>query len=215
MPTVIIRSGLARIGAWLALAPTVWLVGGIWVSRGPQAALVAAGCGLLLLVAVWCLWWAPVLVLRESALEVRNAWRHHTISWDAFERCAASWTLQLILRDSTVVTVNAAQRPGGLAASWRRHQELHRGEADSDSVRHQEAVRQDLLVPGPRDRRASLDAASAAALVTAYSERRLLRRQLEAAAVDGPQAEYLRKWNLGPLLAVLVGALLILVGELT
>ncbi|WP_194948398.1 PH domain-containing protein [Actinomyces trachealis] len=214
MPTVVICSTLGRAGSLLALVGTLGMVGSIWATGGPSSGLPATGWGLLFLLVVWGLWWAPRLILEEEHLTVRNAWRSHTISWRALERASASWTLILVLRDGATVTVNAAQRPGGLLASWQQHRSLHGTRAAGRATttgNHHPAVREDLLTPADHPRRASLDAATAADLVTAYAERLATRCQLDHSAPP-PSPNLVSCWNLPPLLVAVTGLALVCLG---
>ena len=77
MPTVVIRSLLARLGtALIALAAagmslTIGLADG--AAHGLRTMVWAGALTFL----TWLLWWAPQITLTPQALTIRNAWRTH------------------------------------------------------------------------------------------------------------------------------------------
>lgn len=181
MPTIVVRSVLGRVASLVvALAACVVLVM-VVAADGPAGALPFLGWGGLLGVAVWGLWWAPLLVLSDDGLRVRSTWRTHRVGWEEVVGTRSRWVLVLLLRDGRELSVPAAQRPGGLSRSWNERQRLRRqemfgragrsGQAVTQALEHP-AVREEFLDPSERTFRTHLDSVSAADLIEAYRERR-------------------------------------------
>ena len=173
MPTVVIRSLLARLGtALIALA-----------AAGMSLTIGLAWAGLLTFL-TWLLWWAPQITLAPRALTIRNAWRTHVLGWDEVEMCRTRWGLSVVTRDDVEVRASAAPRRGGMAESFRRRQELREQQEQRDGLRDTEpapAVRPEYLV-GEGTHRTNLDTGDAGTLIEAYAEQ--VRSLLARAAGD-------------------------------
>lgn len=185
MPTIVIRSRLARAGAVLTAWATACVVAYVWWVDGLSAGVTATGWALLLLVVVWSLWWAPDLVLREQGLEVRNTWMRHEVDWPQLEQCRSRWFLEVVLKDGGVVRAAAAPRAGGLRSSWHASRSL--GQAPGTGREHR-SVPHELLEPSDQVRRTSLDCLAAGDLIEAYATRLEERRRLAQAARSGGEA---------------------------
>lgn len=191
VPTIIVRSLLGRVASLVVLAGALLVALSVLTSDGLAGLLPFLGWGGLLGVAVWGLWWAPLLVLADDGLRVRNMWRSYRLTWDEVVGCRSRWVLALLTRDGSEIAVAAAQRPGGLASSWAERQRLRRhemfgrvgrgqaGVAVSGALEHR-GVREDFLDPSDRTFRTHLDAAGAADLLEAYRERRADHERLRA-----------------------------------
>ena len=175
MPTVVIRSLLARLGTALIALAAAGMSLTIGLADG-------AAQGLLTFL-TWLLWWAPQITLTPQALTIRNAWRTHVLCWDAVELCRTRWGLSVVTRDDVEVRASAAPRRGGMAESFRRRQELREQQEWRDGLRAAEpapAVRREYL-EGEGTHRTNLDTGDAGALIEAYAEQ---VRSLPARAAD-------------------------------
>lgn len=180
MPTVIVRSRLARVGTVLVAVAVVLMAGAVWLSDGYGNGLRALSLGLLFLTGVWLLWWRPALVLTTDALTVHNAWRTHLIDWAAVARTGTRWGLEIVTTDDAVIRASAAPRAGGIMAGVRQHIETTRGHTGQDGSHR--VSREELVTPGEGTYRLSADATQSGDLVELYAAevenlRRLVRRQ--------------------------------------
>lgn len=212
LPTVVVRSLPARLGTLGVGGVVGYAVAMVWVADGPLNGLRATAWGGIVLLAVWALWWAPQLRLRDGALTVRNAWRTHTVAWDAVEGCRTRWALEVHLRDGRVVKSAAAQRPGGMVISERRRAAMNSpnrpGRRTAREARHDEAqraVRPEYLAPANAVFRTALDADSAGDLIEAYAQRHAElaaigeRRDPRGDGATPPHAAGGSRWNRVPL----------------
>ncbi|PHP51732.1 hypothetical protein BW737_014850 [Actinomyces ruminis] len=92
---------------------TTWVVITVWLADGTRNGLQALGCGLLLMLAVWCLWWAPQLTIAYTGITVRNAWRTHHLGWSEVDSCRTRWGLEIVTFSGRTFKASAAQRAGG------------------------------------------------------------------------------------------------------
>lgn len=226
MPTVIIRSLPGRLGTLVVGVLVGAVVLTVWLSDGAPYGLRATAWGGLVVLAVWSLWWAPQVTLDDGALTVRNAWRTHTVTWDAVEGCRTRWALEVVTEDGRAIGAAAAQRPGGLAIAARRRTEMkvrtraHRSDEEPTwDLQVHRVVRPEYLEPGDGVYRTGLDSEAAGDLIEAYMQRRA-----ELVAVEARRARRRQRlevgtagsavgtrWNRGPVvvgsaLAVLLAA---------
>jgi hypothetical protein len=172
VPTVIVRSLLARTGAVLAALVILALLALLLVSDGPDAIAPPLATGYGFLLAVWTLWWAPEVRLTPEELVVRNAWTTTFVPWSRISHIGGRWGLEVILDDSTRVKVAAAPHRGGIAAGVRYHME-HAARAEAarrPDLLGSRVVREELL-DGEGVHAVSLDASGAADLIEVYQER--------------------------------------------
>ena len=184
MPTVIVRSLLARVGTVLIAVGVLLLTATVWLSDGYGNGLRALSGGLLFLVGVWLLWWRPSLVLTTDALTVRNAWHTHVVDWQVVARTGTRWGLEIVTTDQRTVRASAAPRGGGFMAGLHQHIEAtqgRRGGAGRDDGGRR-VTREELVTPGDGTYRVSLDATQGGDLLELYAAEvsalaRLRRRQ--------------------------------------
>ncbi|MDO4901606.1 MAG: PH domain-containing protein [Actinomyces sp.] len=203
-----------RVGTLLTGAGTAWAVITVWLVDGTRNGLQALGCGLFLMLAVWCLWWAPQLIVADAGITVRNAWRTYLFDWDEVDSCRTRWGLEVITRSGHVAKVSAAQRAGGLSTSFRRRQELRERElVGSRCTEHDARVRREVPEEylGESDSvfRAHLDADTAGDLLLAYKERRV-----RGAASRPSTGRFGSRWNPLPVCVAIAAACALLAGTL-
>lgn len=213
MPTVVIRSLPGRVGTLLTGAGTAWAVITVWLADGTRNGLQALGCGLFLMLAVWCLWWAPQLTVADAGITVRNAWRTHLFGWDEMDSCRTRWGLEIITGSGHTVKASAAQRAGGLSTSFRRRQELREQELlGTRRTEHDARVRREVPEEylGESDSvfRAHLDADAAGELLLAYKER------CEATSARPDAGGISSRWNPLPVCVAIAAAAALLAGVL-
>ena len=184
MPTVVIRSLLARLGTALIGLASAGMSLTIGLADGAAHGLRTLAWTGALTFLTWLLWWAPQITLAPRALTIRNAWRTHVLGWDEVELCRTRWGLSVVTRDDVEVRASAAPRRGGMAESFRRRQELREQQEQRDGLRDTEpapAVRPEYLV-GEGTHRTNLDTGDAGTLIEAYAEQ--VRSLLARAAGD-------------------------------
>ena len=182
MPTVIVRSALARTGTVVVVAAIVLMGGVVWLSDGYGNGLQALSLGLLLAVGVWLLWWRPSLVLTTDCLTVHNAWRTHVVPWPALERTRTRWGLEIVTTDERVIRASAAPRGGGITAGIRQRVATTHGRATEPGTGFHPVTREELVTPGEGTFRTSADCKQGGDLVLLYAAevdtlRRAARRQ--------------------------------------
>lgn len=176
MPTIVIRSRLARVAAGFVWTAFVTFLAMLVRADGLASWPFFAWGGLLAL-AVWGLWWAPNIVLSAEGLEVNNALRRYRIGWDHLAGVTGKWTLDLILKGGAVVRASGAPRRGGLYQSFAEVREVSRvrdqQKAGVPVTRRERksCVRQGVLDSQEETLYFSLDAADAGDLIQAYQER--------------------------------------------
>ncbi|QHO90500.1 hypothetical protein CWT12_02950 [Actinomyces sp. 432] len=219
MPTVVIRSLTGRAGTLLTGAGTTWAVITVWLADGTRNGLQALGCGLFLMLAVWCLWWAPQLTIADAGITVRNAWRTHTVGWDEVESCRTRWGLEIITGSGHTVKASAAQRAGGLSTSFRRRQELRerellgRGGRTGRYASARRTVPEEYLAEGDSVYRTRMDADAAGDLIAAYQEA-ILARNSRPERKQSETRQMSSRWNRAPVVAATIAAVILLTGVL-
>ena len=200
-------------------AGTTWGVLTVWLADGARNGLQALGCGLFLMLAVWCLWWAPQLTVADTGITVRNAWRTHRLGWDEVESCRTRWGLEIITRSGRALKASAAQRAGGLSTSFRRRQELRERELLGRSgstgryASAQRTVPEEYLNEGHEVYRTRMDADAAGDLIAAYQEAILARSTRPEPRSSAP-GRVDSRWNLAPVAAAGTAAVILLAGAL-
>ncbi len=172
MPTVVIRSLPARLGAALIGLAGAGMALTIGLADGAAYGLRAMTWAGLFTFLTWLLWWAPQITLTPQSLTIRNAWRSHVLGWDEVEMCRTRWGLSVITRDDVEVRASAAPRRGGMAESFRRRQALREQQERRDGLRDSvpvPAVRPEYLA-GEGTYGINLDAGDAGSLIQAYAE---------------------------------------------
>lgn len=189
MPTIVIRSLLGRVATLIVAVAAMLVLVEVCRSDGPWGMVPFLGWGGLLGVCVWGLWWAPLLVLSDGGVRVRNMWRSYRIGWEDIEGTRSRWVLVLLLSQGREVSVSAAQRPGGLSHSWNAGRQVRRQEMFGRAGRsgqavaralENSAVREEYLDPSDAVFRTHMDCASAADLIEAYRARREVHTRVRA-----------------------------------
>lgn len=172
MPTVVIRSLLARLGTALIGLAAAGMSLTIGLADGAAHGLRAMAWAGALTFLTWLLWWAPQITLTPQSLTIRNAWRTHLLGWDEVELCRTRWGLSVITPNDVEFRASAAPRHGGMAESFRRRQALREQQERRDGLRDAEpapAVRPEYLA-GEGRYRTNLDTGDAGTLIEAYAE---------------------------------------------
>lgn len=187
MPTLVIRSRFARIGAILVAAGACAFALLVVRSDGLLASWRFFAWGGLFGMAVWGLWWAPSLVLKDDSLQVKNALRHYRIPWQELAGTRTRWTLDILIRGGAVIRASAAPRRGGFYQSMAQARELSerrqaRRVAGASDAPHSDSahphVSHDLLEARQGRCVLSLDSIAAGDLIEAYAERRAVVEKL-------------------------------------
>lgn len=99
VPTVILRSLLGRVGTVLVTLAGLWVTAVVWLADGYGHGLQVLAASATVVLVVWLLWWRPQARLDLDAVTVRNAWRTHTVGWDALRSVQTRWGLVLEVAD--------------------------------------------------------------------------------------------------------------------